>query len=63
MFGYGKARLFDGVEAVKREIESAEELQEWMQGLPEIVLEKESADVLVVVFVVEKIGDGGVSRC
>lgn len=63
MSGYGKARLFDGVEAVRGEIESAEELQEWIQGLPEIVLKKESADVLVVVFVVERMSDGGVSRC
>ena len=57
MFGYGKSRLFGDVEAVRREIESAEEteLQEWMQGLPEIALEREPADVLVVVFVVERV--------
>ena len=57
MFGYGKARLFGDVEAVRREIESTEELQNWLQQLPEIVLEKEPADVLVVVFVVERVSD------
>lgn len=57
MFGYNKARLFGDVEAVRREIESTEELQNWLQQLPEIVLEKEPADVLVVVFVVERVSD------
>ncbi|WP_456467933.1 hypothetical protein [Archaeoglobus sp.] len=57
MFGYSKARLFGDVEAVRREIESTEELREWMQGLPEIAVEKEPADVLVVVFVVERVSD------
>jgi len=55
MFGYSKARLFGDVEAVRREIESTEELQEWMQGLPEIAVEKEPADVLVLVFVIERL--------
>ena len=57
MFGYGKARLFGDVEAVRREIEDTKELREWMQGLPEIAVEKEPADVLVVVFVVERVSD------
>ena len=65
MFGYGKARLFGDVETVRREIESTEELQEWMQGLPEIAVEKEPADVLVVVFVVERMNTENteVRRC
>lgn len=57
MFGYSKARLFGDVETVRREIESTEELQNWLQQLPEIAVEKEPADVLVVVFVIERLSN------
>ena len=63
MFGYSKARLFGDVEDIRREIESTEKLQNWLHQLPEIAVEKEPADVLVVVFVVEKMNDGEVRRC
>jgi len=63
MFGYSKARLFGDVEAVRREIENTKELREWMHGLPEIAVEKEPADVLVLVFVVERMNDSEVRQC
>ena len=57
MFGYNKTQLFGDVEVIRRGIKSTKELREWMQGLPEIAVEKEPADVLVVVFVVERVSD------
>ncbi len=57
MSGYGKARLFDGVETVREAIDSIEavEIENWLHQLPEIAAEKEPADVLVLVFVVERL--------
>ena len=57
MFGYGRPNLFSDLESVREAIDSIDnsELQNWLQRLPETVVEKEPADVLVLVFVVERL--------
>jgi hypothetical protein len=55
MLGYGKTILLDlsGIREVLSSMET--ELQSWLKNIPEVAAEKESAEVLVLVFVVEKI--------
>ncbi|WP_456469067.1 hypothetical protein [Archaeoglobus sp.] len=57
MFGYGKASLFGDLEKAREAVNSIKpsELQKWMQRLPKAVVEKEAADVIVLVFVVERL--------
>ncbi len=57
MFGYGRPNLFSDLESVREAIDSIDnsELQNWLQRLPETVVEKEPADVLVLVFVIERL--------
>jgi|GEM_PF-5229993 hypothetical protein len=57
MFGYTKPGLFPDLESIREAIDSVNtaELQNWMQQLPETVVEKEPADVLVLVFVIERL--------
>ncbi len=57
MFGYGKASLFGDLEKARETINSINptEIQKWMQRLPKTVVEKEAADIIVLVFVVERL--------
>ncbi len=47
--------MFPDLESIREAIDSVNtaELQNWLQHLPETVVEKEPADVLVLVFVIE----------